>query len=78
VRVLRLHKELPMKTAGKHFKFINSKTGNVIFHHTLNGNLNEDEIKQALEKVKAQVATQYEVFLDTIYWEEEKEEISPL
>jgi len=75
--VLRLHKELPMKTGRKHFKFINSKTGNVIFHHTLNSNLNEDEIKQALEKVKAQVATQYEVFLDTIYWEEEKEEKAP-
>jgi hypothetical protein len=63
-----------MKTAGKHFKFINSKTGNTIYYHTLKGGLSEDEVKQALEKVKAQVATQYEVFLDTIYWEEEKED----
>lgn len=72
--MLRLHEELPMKTVSKHFKFINSKTGNAIYYHTLDGDLSEDEIKQALEKVKAQVATQYEVFLDTIYWEEEKEE----
>ena len=63
-----------MKTAGKHFKFINSKTGNAIYYHTLSSDLSEDEIKQALEKVKAHVATQYEVFLDTIYWEEEKED----
>lgn len=62
-----------MKAAGKHFKFINSKTGYVIYHHTLKTTLNEVEVKTELEKIKAEVATQNKVFLDTIYWEEEKE-----
>jgi hypothetical protein len=63
-----------MKAADKHFKFINSKTGYVIFYHSVSGNLNADEIKEEMEKVKAQVATQNVVFLDTIYWEEIKED----
>jgi hypothetical protein len=62
-----------MKAAEKHYKFINSKTGNVIFHYTLVAELNEAETKAELEKVKADVASKNAVFLDTIYWEEEKE-----
>jgi hypothetical protein len=59
--------------ARKHYKFINSKTGNVIFHFTLPGDLNEADAKAQLEKVKANVATNNGVFLDTIYWEQEKD-----
>jgi hypothetical protein len=63
-----------MKAAERHFKFINSKTGYVIFHFTLKNDLNEADTKTELEKVKADVATKNAVFLDTIYWEEEKED----
>lgn len=63
-----------MKAAERHFKFINSKTGYVIFHHTVKADLNETDLKTELERVKADVATSKGVFLDTIYWEEEKED----
>jgi hypothetical protein len=62
-----------MKAADKHYKFINSKTGYVIFHLTIAGDLPETDVKTELEKVKADVASKNKVFLDTIYWEEEKD-----
>lgn len=60
--------------ADKHYKFINSKTGNVIFYHSLKSDIGADQIKVELDKIKAQVASQNAVFLDTVYWEEIKEE----
>ena len=60
--------------AHKHYKFINSKTGNVLFYHSLKSDIGETEIKIELDKVKAHVAKQNDVFLDTIYWEEFKKE----
>ncbi|MFD2871013.1 hypothetical protein ACFS5N_00955 [Mucilaginibacter ximonensis] len=62
-----------MKAAKKHFKFINSKTGYVIHHYTLTGNLNETDAKAELEKVKADVASKNSLFVDTIYWEEDRD-----
>jgi hypothetical protein len=62
-----------MKAAGKHYKFINSKTGYVIFHFTLKDDLNETDAKAELEKVKAEVASKNGIFLNTIYWEEEQD-----
>jgi hypothetical protein len=62
-----------MKAADRHYKFINSKTGYVIFHFTLQGDINEADTKVELEKVKADVASKNRIFLDTIYWEEEKD-----
>lgn len=64
---------LRMKAAGKHYKFINSKTGYVIFHFTLKEELNETDARAELEKVKADVARKNSIFFDTIYWEEEKD-----
>ncbi len=58
----------------KHYKFINSKTGYVIYYYTINEPLNTDEAKAELEKIKAKVATENSLFADTIYWEEIKEE----
>jgi len=63
-----------MGAADKHYKFINSKTGYAIYYHTLSGALSTEKIKEELEKVKALVASQNDVFYDTIYWEEIKEE----
>ena len=63
-----------MEAAEKHYKFINSKTGYAIFYHSLSNKLSTDKIKEELEKVKAQVAIKNELFLDTLYWEEIKEE----
>ncbi|HEY9534234.1 MAG TPA: hypothetical protein VIQ77_06840 [Mucilaginibacter sp.] len=62
-----------MKAGKKHYKFINSKTGYVIYHHTVTGNLSEADIKVELEKIKADVASKNSLFLDTIYWEEDNE-----
>ncbi len=62
-----------MKAAGKHYKFINSKTGYVIYHFTLKKDLNETDTRVELEKVKADVASKNRIFLDTIYWEEDKD-----
>jgi hypothetical protein len=63
-----------METAEKHYKFINSKTGYAIFYHSLKADLSAEKVKEELEKVKAQVAIKNEIFADTIYWEEIKEE----
>jgi hypothetical protein len=63
-----------MKTAVKHYKFINSKTGNIIYYHSFTADLNEREIKAELEKVKAQVAAQNSLYLDTLYWEKIKDD----
>lgn len=60
--------------ADKHYKFINSKTGNVIYYHSLSSTLTPEELKAELEKVKAQVATQNAIIWSTIYWEEIKDE----
>jgi hypothetical protein len=62
-----------MKAAEKHFKFINSKTGYVIFHYTIKEDLAEADLKAELEKIKAEVASKNRVFINTIYWEEEKD-----
>ena len=58
----------------KHYKFINSKTGNVLFYHSLKSDIGMDQIKFELDKIKAQVASHNSIFLDTIYWEEIKTE----
>jgi hypothetical protein len=62
-----------MKAEDKHYKFINSKTGYVIYHFTLKNYLNETDAKTELEKVKAEVASKNRIFLNTIYWEEERD-----
>mgnify|MGYP001552125779 CR=1 FL=1 len=61
-----------MKADKKHYKFINSETGNAIFYHSLEASLGEDKIKAELEKMKAQVAIQNGLYIDIIYWEEDK------
>jgi len=63
-----------METADKHYKFINSKTGYAIFYHSLSSKLSTGKVKEELEKVKAQVAIKNDIYLDTVYWEEIKEE----
>lgn len=68
-------KPIVMATAAdKHYKFINSKTGNVIYYHSLSSTLTPEELKAELEKVKAQVATQNAIIWSTIYWEEIKDD----
>jgi hypothetical protein len=62
-----------MKSAEKHYKFINSKTGYAIFYHTLNGKIGIEEEKVELEKVRMQVAINNVIPLNTVYWEEIKE-----
>ncbi|WP_345213203.1 hypothetical protein [Mucilaginibacter gynuensis] len=60
--------------ADKHYKFINSSTGYCIYYYSLSSALGADEIKAELEKVKAQVATQNALMINTVYWEEIKDD----
>jgi len=62
-----------MKKPNKHYKFINSKTGYVIYYHSLSEDLEAKRIKEELEKIRAQVAIHNGIYLDTVYWEEIKE-----
>lgn len=62
-----------MKPADKHYKFINSKTGYAIYYHSLSSDLNATEIKNQLQDIKARVAIQNGIYLETVYWEEIKE-----
>ncbi|WP_374949406.1 hypothetical protein [Mucilaginibacter sp.] len=63
-----------MNTADKHYKFINSKTGYVIFYHSLSGQLSAEEIKAELDRIRTQVAIQNGIYQQTVYWEEIKDE----
>jgi hypothetical protein len=63
-----------MNTAVKHYKFINCKTGYVIFYHSLSAGLSADEVKAELEKIKTLVAVRNGLYQDTVYWEEIKDD----
>jgi len=67
-------KHIAMKAPEKHYKFINSKTGNAISYFSLKAGLTEEKIKTELEKAKNDVAVKNNLFAETIYWEEVKEE----
>jgi hypothetical protein len=61
-------------TDNKHYKFINSKTGYVIFYHSLSAGLSADEVRAELEKIRAKVAIQNGIYHETVYWEEIKDD----
>lgn len=63
-----------MESPVKHYKFVNSKTGNIIYYHSVNADLDLNQAKEQLETIKAQVAVNNGLFLETVYWEEIKEE----
>jgi hypothetical protein len=62
-----------MKKSAKHYKFINSKTGNAIYYFTISDDLEPEKIKEELEKVQAKVAIQNGIFVETLFWEEIKD-----
>ena len=62
-----------MKKPNKHYKFINSKTGYVIYYHSISDDLEAEKTKEELEKIRAQVAIPNGIYLDTVYWEEIKD-----
>ncbi|WP_462265262.1 hypothetical protein [Mucilaginibacter sp.] len=63
-----------METAVKHYKFVNSKTGNTIYYYSISKEMASEDITKQLELIRAEVAMSNGVFLGTIYWEEIKEE----
>lgn len=63
-----------MEAGRKQYKFINVHTGYAIYYHTLTGIFSKDKTKEELEKIKAQVAVQNQIPVNTVYWEEIKEE----
>jgi hypothetical protein len=62
-----------MKKSNKHYKFINSQTGYVIYYCSLSEELEAEKAKKELEKIKAQVAIMNGIYLGTIFWEEMKD-----
>lgn len=62
-----------MEKADKHYKFINSETGYVIYYHTIKPDTPDTDVKKELENVKAQVAIRNNIFVGTVFWEEIKE-----
>jgi len=62
-----------MKKSSKHYKFINSKTGNAIYYCSVDNDLKPEKIKEELEKVQAKVAIQNGIFVETVFWEEIKD-----
>lgn len=62
-----------MKSGDKHYKFINSSTGYVIYYYTITGDMQSGDIDIELEKIRAQVASQNGIMMATVYWEEVKD-----
>lgn len=62
-----------MGNADKHYKFINSETGYVIYYYTIKPGAPDGDIKKELENVKAQVAIKNNIFVGTVFWQEIKE-----
>lgn len=62
-----------MRNADKHYKFINSETGYVIYYYTIKPGMPVYDVKKELENVKAQVAIKNNIFVDTVFWEEIRE-----
>jgi hypothetical protein len=63
-----------MDASDKHYKFINSGTGYVIFYASLSIALTESELKAELDKIKAQVAIKNGLYQGHVYWEEIKDQ----
>jgi formylmethanofuran:tetrahydromethanopterin formyltransferase len=63
-----------MKKSNKHYKFINCSTGHAIYYHSVSDDLETKKVKEELEKVRAKVAVNNGIYLETVYWEEIKEE----
>lgn len=63
-----------MKNADKRYKFINSETGYIIYYWSIKRDLELNEVRDELERVKALVAIKNKIFMGTIYWEEIKED----
>ena len=62
-----------MKKPNKHYKFINSKTGNVIHYHSMVENADKQKVKDELDAIKKDVAIKNGIYLGTVYWEEIKD-----
>ena len=65
-----------MKPADKHYKFINSKTGYVIYYHSISSDHTAEEIRAELQEIKNRVAIQNGIYCETVYWEEFKDDVN--
>jgi len=65
-----------MKPADKHYKFINSKTGYVIYYHSISSDRTAEQIRIELQEIKTRVAIQNGIYLETVYWEEFKDDVN--
>ncbi|MBB6131191.1 hypothetical protein [Mucilaginibacter lappiensis] len=65
-----------MKPADKHYKFINSKTGYVIYYHSIGSDHTAEQIRTELQEIKTRVAIKNGIYLETVYWEEFKDDVN--
>jgi hypothetical protein len=63
-----------METPAKHYRFVNSNTGNTIYHYSVDANLAPAQVIEQLDVIKAQVAVTNRIFLETVYWEEVRDD----
>ncbi|WP_345951681.1 MULTISPECIES: hypothetical protein [unclassified Mucilaginibacter] len=63
-----------METSAKHFRFVNTKTDNVIYYYSVDYASSSENLKETLNAIKAQVATSNGLDINTLYWEEVREE----
>ncbi|OKS87713.1 hypothetical protein [Mucilaginibacter polytrichastri] len=54
----------------RHFKYINSKTGNTLYYYSVSSVSEPDKLKQELDKIRDKVASDNGIFMETVYWEE--------
>jgi hypothetical protein len=63
-----------MKPADKHYKFINCRTGYVIYYHSISSERSAEEIRAELQEVRCKVAIQNGLYFESVYWEEIRED----
>jgi transcription initiation factor IIE alpha subunit len=61
---------ITMATNTRHYKFINSKTGNALYYYSVEGEKTPEQLKEELDKIRDQVASNNGLFMETVYWEE--------
>lgn len=52
------------------YEFINSETGNIIAYLSLPATLIGHELKAMLDRRKAELAVNYRLFIERIYWQQ--------
>ncbi|SFT12432.1 hypothetical protein SAMN04487890_111168 [Mucilaginibacter polytrichastri] len=52
-----------------HYEFINSQTGNVICHLSVQTDITDRELSKKLQKRRAELASSNKLYVELIYWQ---------